>query len=97
LLVRENGAFDPQNSFDTTFFLPLTETCLPASLPIGALLAQGAPPVSSPGGFGRAVRRKTASKPRHLITPYPGEIIRDGIDKLHRFVISRANFSVWYA
>jgi len=62
-------------------------------LPIRAPLAQGAPLMLV---FGWAGRRKIGAKPRHLIAPYPGEIIRRGIDNIHRFVISRANFSVWY-
>jgi hypothetical protein len=95
LLVRENGAFDPQNRSDTAFLLPLTR--LPAFLPIRVPWAQGALPAASLIRFGRADRRKTTSEPRHLIAPDTGEIIRRGIDNLHRFVISRANFSVWYA
>jgi len=97
VFVRENGAFDPQNRSDTAFFPPLTETSLPAFLPIRVPLALGVRPAVSPIRFGRAKCRKNASEPRHLIAPCPGEIIRPGIDKLHRFVISRANFSVWYA
>jgi hypothetical protein len=97
LLVRENGALDPQNRSDTAFFLPLTETRQPALLPIRAPMAPGALIAVSPARLDRVKHRKIASEPRHLIAPHTGEIIWRGIDKLHRFVISRANFSVWYA
>lgn len=94
VLVRENGAFDPQYRSDIAF-PPLTR--LPAFLPIRAPLARGVLPAALPTGLGWTNRGEIGSEPRHLIAPYPGEIIRRGIDKLHRFVISRANFSVWYA
>jgi len=95
MLVRENGAFYPQNRSDTALFLPLT--CLPAFLPIRAPLARGALPAVSLIRFRLLDRGKNASEPRHLIAADTGEIIRRSIDNLHRFVISRANFSVWYA
>jgi hypothetical protein len=76
------------------FLLPLTAACFPTFPAIRAPLAQGASLTLIPGWAGRG---KIGEKPRYLIAPYRGEIIRGGIDNIHRIVISRANFSVWYA
>jgi len=92
--VRENGVFNPQDRSDIAFPSSLTEACLPVFLPIRAPQIPGA---FRPLASGWAGRREIGTKPRHLIAPYPGGIIRHGIDNIHRFVISRANFSVWYA
>jgi hypothetical protein len=77
-------------------FLPLIEIRRSAPMSIRAFKAQGAPPVA-PNRFTLICRGEIGMQARHLIARDTGEIIRRGIDNIHRFVISRANFSVWYA